>query len=66
METIIMDMLDYTVKVLVEFDVMSASICFPQDNYYTIISSICVQCWVMLFIVVYDGGMFVRMTSTIS
>ena len=41
-KTIIKDwyMLDNNVSLLVEFDVMSVSVSFPQDNYYTITPSI--------------------------
>ena len=44
-KTIIMDwyMLDDNVDLLVEFDVVSVSIRFPQDNYYSITPSIYVK-----------------------
>ena len=66
MKRIIMDwfMLDDNVNLLVEFDVMSMSIRFPKDNYYTITQSMyvklddAVDCFIRWWLLVW-------MTSTI-
>ena len=55
-ETIIMDwyMLDDIVNLIVEFDVMSVSICYSKFMYS----------WVMLLIALYDGVMLVQITGS--
>ena len=53
------------INLLIEFVVMTVSLCSHEENHYIIFKAYMYN-WMMLLIVLYDGGMLVQMTYTIS